>query len=332
MNILIIHTAFIGDIVLSTPLISKINKKYPNSNIYYLTTPAGAEILANNPLIKEIIVYDKKGKDKSLSGFFRIIKLIKSYNFYSAYIPHRYLRSRLIAFLGKIPQRIGYDINFSKIFLNKKVEYLTSRHEVDRLLNLVDCDNFTDKEIHLYPNEENKRKIDKIWKDNGIKNKKTLVIAPGSVWFTKKWPYDYWLELLDMFKNKENIQIILVGAKKDNDERFNKYTNIINLIGKTNLLDLAELLRQSDLLIGNDSSPIHIASAFNTRIIAIFGATVPSLGFSPWSKNSIVMENNDITCRPCSIHGGNKCPKEHFKCMKEVKPQIVYSRIIEILG
>ncbi|MGL4567356.1 MAG: glycosyltransferase family 9 protein, partial [Fusobacteriaceae bacterium] len=106
-----------------------------------------------------------------------------------------------------------------------------------------------------------------------------------------------------------------------------------DLRGKTTLLQLAELLKRSEIVVTNDSSPVHIASAFkNTHIIGIFGPTVEKFGFFPWSRNSQVLEVHGLECRPCAIHGGDRCPKKHFRCMLEITPEMVYEKIEEKLA
>lgn len=332
MKILIIHTAFIGDIILSTPFIKKIKTNYKNCKIDYLTTPMGAAVLKNNPLLEKIIVYDKKGKDSGIKGFLKIIKKIKEEKYDIAFIPHRYLRSSLLAFLGNVKERIGYNISSGKIFLNHKVMYDKNAHEVDRILNLIEDVMFKDKKIELYPGVEEIDRVNKMWNDYKIKQDEILIaIAPGSKWKTKMWPIEYYNELIKKIGKLENIKMIIIGGKEEEKLDIFKSPKVVNLIGKTTLLDTAEILKRSKILISNDSSPIHIASAFDTYIFAIFGATIKGLGFYPWSKNSEIIENISLDCRPCGLHGGNECPKKHFKCMLDVSPDKVYDKIIKVL-
>ncbi|BDU49843.1 lipopolysaccharide heptosyltransferase II [Haliovirga abyssi] len=329
-KILIIHTAFIGDIVLSTPLIKKIKQKYNNSEIYYLTTTVGGEIVKNNPMLKGVIVYDKKGKDKGLKGLIKIIRDIKNYNFDIAIIPHRYLRSTLIAFLAGIKERIGYSNSEGKLFLTKKIEYVKSVHEVKRLLNLIELSDFKDDKIELYPGKEDIKKVDEIWGKFELDNQKIVVIAPGSKWFTKMWPIEYYNLLLKKLE-KLNIKVLLIGGKEEEKLNIIETSNTVNLIGKTKLLELVEIFKRSTVLVSNDSSPLHIAAATDIYIIAIFGATTKELGFYPWTKNYTIIENSNLDCRPCGLHGGNECKEGHFKCMKDISPDEVYDEIVERL-
>ncbi len=279
--------------------------------------------------MKKIISYDKNGENNGVKELFKLIKYVKDENFDIAIIPHRYLKSSLIAFGAKIKTRIGYSNSEGKFLLTEKIGYQKSKHEVQRLLSLVGKDNINIKntKLELYPGKKEITKINKIWKSNNLDKYKVIVIAPGSKWFTKMWPIEYYNELIEKLSLDLNNKIILVGG---NDEKYLKISEnekTLNLIGETSLLELAELLKRSDLLIGNDSSPLHIASAFDTEIIAIFGATTKSLGFYPWSQNAIVLENKGLECRPCGLHGGDSCPEKHFKCMLEIKPDKVLELI-----
>jgi heptosyltransferase-2 len=183
--------------------------------------------------------------------------------------------------------------------------------------------------IEIFPSEDARKKIGKIW-DTHLLNKKVVVIAPGSKWVTKRWPVDYYNSLIEKLTARP-ISIVLVGDEQDRKLAIKPVETVLNLMGRTTLLELAELLRRSDLLISNDSAPIHIASAFDIYILAIFGPTTRDLGFFPYSRNSTVIEHHDLSCRPCGLHGGNRCPKKHFRCMLEITPQRVYEEAISQL-
>ena len=330
MNILIIQTAFIGDVVLSTPLVDKVKDAYPDGKITYVTTPVGASILRNNPNIEEIIEYDKRGEHKGIKGLFILGKRLKYQNFDLVICPHRYLRSTLLAWLTGCNTRLGYDNAAGKFLFTEKIHYSKDKHEVERLLSFVRGNELKRYEIKLYPGKKEKKRIDEIWKANNVEDKKVIMIAPGSKWFTKKWPVEYFNVLIEKLSTRSDIMMVLIGGRDELLLNIKETKNMINLIGETSLLEVAEVARRSDIVLTNDSSPIHIASAFqNTHIIAIFGATVRELGFFPWSKNSQVIENIGLPCRPCGLHGGDKCPKGHFKCMLELKPEMVLEKVLE---
>ncbi|MGL6023641.1 MAG: glycosyltransferase family 9 protein [Cetobacterium sp.] len=330
MRILIIHTAFIGDIVLSTPILRKLKDKYPKSEIIYLTTPAGAGILRNNPYISETISYDKRGIHSGIMGVWNLGKRLRNMNFNLVFSFHRYLRSSILAWLSRSPERIGYENASGAFLFTKKIVYDEKKHEVQKILSFINGENENCK-IELYPDQEDKIKIENILKK--YENKKIIAVAPGSKWFTKKWPLENFNSLLEKLEQRDDLQIIVVGGKEEKLLNITKTKNALDLRGETSLLQLAELLKRSDIVVTNDSSPIHIASAFEkTHIIAIFGPTVKEFGFFPWGKNSDVLEVKNLKCRPCSIHGGNRCPEKHFDCMLKITPEMVYKKIEQRLS
>ena len=331
MNILIIHTAFIGDIVLSTALVSKVKEKYPDSNIYYLTTPLGKEILKNNPKIKEVIVYDKRGKDKGFGAFISFVRRIRKLKIDICLTPHRYLRSSILSILSGAKIRVGYDIASLSFVFNKKIKYDKTKHEVEKLLSFVD-DDTKRFELEMYPNEKDKLKIDTLVK-NLSENKKIILIAPGSKWFTKKWPEEYFKILIQNLIKRDDLLVVITGGKEEKEIELELDSKVLDLRGEISLLELAELTKRASLVVSNDSAPIHITSAFpNTRIIGIFGPTVKEFGFFPWSKNNKVFEINGLYCRPCAIHGGNSCPEKHFRCMREITPDLIENEIYNYIS
>ena len=182
-------------------------------------------------------------------------------------------------------------------------------------------------ELEMYPNEKDKIKIDTVLR-NLSDDKKIILIAPGSKWFTKKWPEEYFRILIKNLSKRNDLLIVITGGKEEKEIELNLDSKILDLRGEITLLELAELTKRATLVVSNDSAPIHITSAFpNTRIVGIFGPTVKEFGFFPWSKNSRVFEINGLYCRPCAIHGGISCPEKHFRCMREITPDLIENEI-----
>lgn len=326
MKILIIHTAFIGDIVLSTPMITKIGETYPNAKIYYLTVPAGASILKNNPKLHKIISYDKKGMQKSWKNFWSLAMELRREKFDIVFCPHRYFRSMLLTFLTGAKQRIGYKTAPLSCLCTTKIPFQKNCHEVERLLSFIGTPAEKRYEINLYPSEQDKAIWEKTKKE--MRNyKKILVIAAGSRWKTKQWPLEYFQKVIDELRKEREIAIVLIGGKEEKKIRFCLNEGIRDLRGETTLLELTSILQGADYVLTNDSSPIHIASSSpKAKIIAIFGPTVKEFGFTPWSKHSVVLEE-ELSCRPCGLHGGDSCPEKHFRCMKDLVPERVLEEI-----
>ena len=326
IKILIIHTAFIGDIVLSTPLVHKIKDTYPDCKLSYLTTPAGESILRNNVYIDDVIVYDKKGIDKGLLGLFFVIKKLRKEKYDIVIVPHRYLRSTIIARTTGAKDRRGYDIASGSFFYTQKIKYDRTKHEVEKLLSFIHEGPAQRYEIELFPSDDDARRTISLMKK--YINRKIIVIAPGSKWFTKQWPISYFNQVIDHLKARKDVVIVIVGGREEKNLDIIKGYDIVDWRGETSLLELSALLSKSTILLTNDSAPIHIGSAYaDLKILAIFGPTVKEFGFFPWSKNSKVYETNSLSCRPCSIHGGSKCPKNDFKCMLNIHPDSIIKDI-----
>ena len=336
MKILIIHTAFIGDIVLSTPLIQKLKDLYPKSEIDYLTLPTNQSVLYNNPNLNEIILYDKKGKDKGIKGFLKVLKILKQKKYDYAVIPHRFIKSILLAKLAKIPDIVGFDVATGSSLLDKKVHYDMKKHEVERLLNLV---GYEGKKIpvRIYPAKENFVKIEKILKNSGYtgkKEQKLILVAPGSQRPEKMWPIEKYREVIQKLKKNENYFIGITGSKSEKELplNFEKDKNVIDFRGEISLVEFGALISKADVVVGNDSSPIHIASGFEKPfVIGIFGPGKRSLGFFPWTEKSNVIEDNEfyennIVTIPKKQH---KYKKDYYKGIPQISTDRVYEEIIK---
>ena len=335
MKILIIHTAFIGDIVLSTPLIQKLKDLYPKSEIDYLTLPTNQSVLYNNPNLNEIILYDKKGKDKGIKGFLKVLKILKQKKYDYAVIPHRFIKSILLAKLAKIPDIVGFDVATGSSLLDKKVHYDMKKHEVERLLNLVEYEG-EKIPVRIYPAKENFVKIEKMLKNSGYtgkKQQKLILVAPGSQRPEKMWPIEKYREIIERLKKNKNYFIGITGSKSEKELplNFEKDKNVIDFRGEISLVEFGALISKADVVVGNDSSPIHIASGFEKPfVIGIFGPGKRSLGFFPWTEKSNVIEDNEfyennIVTIPKNQH---EYKKDYYKGISLISTDRVYEEII----
>ena len=336
MKILIIHTAFIGDIVLSTPLIQKLKDLYPKSEIDYLTLPTNQSVLYNNPNLNEIILYDKKGKDKGIKGFLKVLKILKQKKYDYAVIPHRFIKSILLAKLAKIPDIVGFDVATGSSLLDKKVHYDMKKHEVERLLNLVEYER-EKIPVRIYPAKENFVKIEKMLTISGYtgkKEQKLILVAPGSQRPEKMWPIEKYREIIERLKKNKNYFIGITGSKSEKELplNFEKDKNVIDFRGEISLVEFGALISKADVVVGNDSSPIHIASGFEKPfVIGIFGPGKRSLGFFPWTEKSNVIEDNEfyennIATIPKKQH---KYKKDYYKGISLISTDRVYEEIIK---
>ena len=336
MKILVIHTAFIGDIVLSTPLIQRLKDMYPESEIDYLTLPTNKSVISNNPNLNEIILYDKKGQDKGIKGFLRVLKILKQKKYDYAVIPHRFIKSILLAKLAKIPDIVGFDVATGSSLLDKKVHYDMKKHEVERLLNLVEYEG-EKIPVRIYPAKENFVKIEKMLKNSGYtgkKEQKLILVAPGSQRPEKMWPIEKYREVIQKLKKNENYFIGITGSKAEKELplNFENDKNVIDFRGEISLVEFGALISKANVVVGNDSSPIHIASGFEKPfVIGIFGPGKRSLGFFPWTEKSNVIEDNEfyennIVTIPKKQH---KYKKDYYKGIPLISTDRVYEEIIK---
>lgn len=330
-KILLVQTAFIGDVILITPLIRAIKDLYPDSLLDVMVIPQTAGILENNSNINELVIFDKR-KNKFIS-FMNTLKVIKKKKYDIAFSPHSSMTTALLMYLAKIPVRVGFDRWQAKYLLTHKVPHPEGKHKTEKNLHLLSL--FSDKifsiETELFPSEKMSEKASVLLSDLKENSRKLIAVAPGSVWFTKKWPQEYYKNLVKKLSEK-GYGIIFIGSIGERnickEIKPKKYS--INLAGELSLLESAAVIAKCDLMICNDSGALHLANAVKTVVIAFFGPTVKSIGYYPFRERDYVFEV-ELDCRPCSSHGGNKCPLEHFDCMRLIKPDSVFLKVKELL-
>ncbi len=338
-RILVVQTAFLGDVVLTLPLVQILKIFFPSSDLDIVVVPRSAELLQNHPAFSEVIPYDKHGKDSGMKAFVRLVKKFRSKKYDLAFIPHRSLRSALLVRLSNIPIRIGFTKSAGKFFFTKSALYDKNPHEIERNIALLKGIGITysNRELpSLYPSDDDRLRVDKLLFDLKISDQKNLVgIAPGTVWNTKCWLKEHFVALTHALAN-DGFEVILVGGKEDENlctgvQQLSESMKVYNTAGKLSLLQSAELIRRGRVLISNDSAPMHIAVAMRTPVVAIFGATVPQFGFAPYGEHDVVVETLGLPCRPCSNHGGDVCPIKTFECMKAITPTNVLTRVLTLM-
>ncbi len=338
-KILVVQTAFIGDVVLTTPLLSVLHSHFRDYHIDVLVIPPSANLLANHPAVREVIVFDKRGTDRGLTGILSMQRRIRSRRYEIAVIPHRSLRSGLICSAAGIRQRISFSTSAASFLMTDLVAYKKDIHEVERNLSLLAPLKIPTPERvlpSLYPSEHDSRIVTEFLSGfPDVRHVNLIALAPGSVWATKRWLSDRFAELAQHLI-AQNFSVVLVGGPGDiavgNDIQTQiGNSRLINAINKLTLLQSAELIRRCAVLISNDSAPLHIGVAMRTPVVAVFGATVPEFGFGPLGEHDEILQIDGLDCRPCSIHGGTHCPIKTFDCMKRIQVDNVLQRIHHVV-
>ena len=335
-NIVVLQTAFLGAVILTLPLVQSLKHAIPGANIDVIVVPRAAELLKGHADIRNTIVYDKRGMDRGIPGFLRLRRLLRRNDYDLALIPHRSVRSALLAALSSIPRRIGFDKSSGRFLYTDIVHYEPSQHEVDRNLRLLAPLNIVPGKKdypHLSPSPEDRAAVDRLLGSvPGWNNERIIGLAPGTIWNTKRWLTGGFIGLAKKLQS-DGYHIALIGGEADTalcDEVYAAIdtSSALSAAGKLTLLQSAELIRRCRLVVSNDSAPMHLAVAMQTPVVAIFGATVPEFGFGPYGNDHAVVETKGLPCRPCSIHGGDVCPISTFECMKRITDEDVY-RIVQ---
>ncbi|MFA3782362.1 glycosyltransferase family 9 protein [Melioribacteraceae bacterium 4301-Me] len=320
-KILIIRLSSLGDVLLTTPIIRALKKKYNEAEIDYIVKQNYSDALRYNPYLKNVIYYSETKQFRNqlreskydlvidLQNNFRSRRIVSSLN--SASI--RFKKPTLKKFLL---------VNF-KINLYNNVKQIPILY-AESIRNLE----LDDKGLDLFL-------------PGGIKSeipdgKQFIGFCPGAKHFTKRWPEEYFIELGNNI-TEAGYSIIIFGGKDDKEICNNIHQSVHNSIcicGEDNIFEIAINMRKCKLIICNDSGLMHTATAMNIPVIAIFGSSAKEFGFTPYSSpnvHNLVLENNSLFCRPCSHYGKNHCPKKHFKCMKDISPFFVKEQILSLI-
>ncbi|MCP4672795.1 MAG: glycosyltransferase family 9 protein, partial [Desulfobacula sp.] len=328
-----VQLSFLGDTILSTPVILGLKKIYPHADISVLTTKISAGLLGNDPLVDEVIIYDKKYSERGIIKLIKKAWQIRNRKFDKVYSLHRSHRTSVLLFLSGIKERIGFkDASLSFLYTGIRQKKMDN-HAAIRNLSLLFHDfkeyniskNEFKADLRLFePSHENiSKKVQDIPKD-------FIVMAPGSAWKTKQWHWQGYLKVAQYYM-AQNMKIILIGGSDDAETcrqicgKTGNDTKIIDFSGQISILETMYIMKNAKLLVCNDSMALHMASAFKTRTVAVFCATSPEFGFGPWLNfDSRVVEDQSLECKPCRRHGSNKCPNNtkicmHFSAKKVIK-------------
>ncbi len=334
-HILLIRFGHLGDIILTEPVSRALQNKYPDSIIYFACKSQYVPIISHFKAIKKVLPLES-----NIKGFWKLLKEINKQKFDLIIDLQCKFNSLLLTFLAKSKYKITYKkrhLERHKIVKNKD-KNIPIVHTLDLYLDtLKKLDiNITSKELpsHLEIPSSAIQSALSAFQNHFNKKKIYIGLNPSATRFTKRWQIEYWLKLIELLLMEKKYQIIIFDKdniafwenhfEKNGENRENKEILLLNL--PLNLL--AAHISQCDLFITNDSGPMHIASAVDCPVIAIFGGTSTQLGFAPLIENAIILEK-DLACRPCSLHGLNKCPEGHFKCMRDITPEEVKEAIVK---
>ena len=315
---LVIQTAFLGDVVLTTPLLSVLAERHGPVDV--VTTPAAASLLEHHPAVADVLRYDKHGTARGWRGLRRLGSELRARRYRSVYLPHRSWRSAVLGLWSGAAERIGFADSPAALTYTRRVRRPTSGHEVERLLALAQPFGETTPAVSLGLTAADHAAAEAWLTAHGVAAGFTA-LAPGSVWGTKRWPY--YAELT----SRTDGQVVIVGGREDAPLAQaivqSSGGKAVSAAGALSLRESAALIRRARVLVTNDSAPLHLATAVGTPVLALFGPTVPEFGFGPRHPGDVTLGHAELSCRPCSRHGPQVCPLGHHRCMRDLSVEAV---------
>jgi heptosyltransferase-2 len=325
---LVIQTAFLGDVVLTTPLISRLAGRHGPVDV--VTTPAAASLLDHHPAVNDVLRYDKHGAERGWRAFRRLGTELRARRYERVYLPHRSVRSAVLALWSGANERIGFGDSPAALTYTSRVPRLREGHEVERLLGLAGVrpeENVPPVSLGLAPTDL--AAADAWLASHGV-GSDFVALAPGSVWATKRWPY-----YAELAAGIDRTSVIVGGTEDAELARTVVEAaggRAVSAAGALSLRGSAALIQRAAVLVTNDSAPLHLATAVGTPVVAVFGPTVPEFGFGPRGPGDIVLGHGELPCRPCSKHGPPACPLGHHRCMRDLSVAAVSAAVGRIIS
>lgn len=321
----VIQTAHLGDVVLTIPLLAALAARHGPVDV--VTTPAAAPLLVHLPAVRQIIPFDKHGQDQGPAGLLRLAARLREERYQAAWLPHRSIRSGLLARLAGVPERIGYAGSAGRWWYSRTVPCPPTGHITARLTALADAAPISPPWFPLTVAEQDAAGR---WLEERNIRDSFLVLAPGARWGTKRWPG------FPALAAAMELPIVVLGDAADVSLAEAVVAaapgRVVSGAGRLDLRAAAAVLARSALVVSNDSLALHLAGGLGRPVLALFGPTVPAFGFGPLGPEGMVLEHPGLTCRPCSPHGPERCPLGHHRCMRDLPVPVVAAAAARLLA
>jgi len=338
-RLLVVQTGFLGDVVLTTPLIAELRQRLAPESLTVLTTPQARPLLQDHPAVDHVLVDAKRTDNSGPLGLLKAAKKLRDKGFTLAAAAHKSLRTALLLTLAGIPLRIGFRQSPGWFLYHRTAHRDRDRHEVERILCLMRAFGIEpeacDRQPFVAYGKAADEKAQALLREAAIQERESIfIICPGSVWPTKRWTVEGYAALVQRLEHDYG-RVLICGGLEDVEvaravhEQAGKQG--LNLTGRADLQTFMALVDRARVVLSNDSAPMHIAAARNVPVVAIFCATTPSLGYGPYSNRAIVVEKKTLFCRPCSRHGAVSCPRRTEECMRTVTVHEVLAGLEEVL-
>jgi lipopolysaccharide heptosyltransferase II len=329
LSSLVVQTAFLGDVVLTTPLLAALAAL--DGPVDVVTTPAAAPLLEPHPAVRQVIPYAKRGADRGWRGLTALARRLRTEGYGSAYLPHRSLRSAALAWLARIPRRVGFHDAWPLLYTEVR-RRPADGHEADRLLALAGTPTPHRALPRLETTIADRARVEGFLREHHLREP-FAALAPGSIWGSKRWPH--YAALAE--RMAPSVGIVVVGGPEDAALGAEITAAVgragggpaVSACGRLSLRESVDLIRRASVLVTNDSAPLHFAQAVGTPTVAVFGPTLPAFGFGPRGPRDQALGVDGLPCRPCSRHGPAACPLGHHRCMVDLSMERVLHAVRE---
>jgi lipopolysaccharide heptosyltransferase II len=341
-KILVIRMSSIGDIILTTPLLRATKKEFPEAGIDFLTKKQFQQLMEHNPNIRRAIGLDT---GKGFLGLLRLIKELRQEHYDLVVDLHVSMRSILVRYLcGARMQRRAQKYSLQRRLLKWfRINLLKNKPPVaERYFTALEDFKVRPDGLgpEVYVSRLDQARAKKYLDHAGLSDRILIGLAPGASKFTKRWPVENFVAAGVRLARDLDAGVLVLGGEDDQKlcEELSSLLkaagvgSVLNLAGELSILQSTAAISRVKVLVSNDTALMHLATASDTPVVAIFGPTAKAMGFFPYSKKAVVVEKEQLNCRPCSLHGDNACPKKHFKCMKEVAPEQVIAAAEKLLS
>ncbi len=330
-HIAIIQTAFLGDVALALFLAQEIRTLHPDVELSMVCTPQAADLVRCAKAVDSVVVFDKRRGDRGWSGIRRRAHQLRHADVDGVIALQRSARTAVLARLSGARFSVGFrEAAFSSLY-SKRLPWELDQHEVQRNHSLLsafdDCAQSTiplKVDMELYDKARLASELDLPADELA----QAVVVAPSSVWPTKRWPEDRMMALVKELRS-QGRPVYLIGAKSDRElcARIADAAGARSLAGLSSMVQTVSLINAASVVVCNDSAPTHLAALCGTRCVVIYGSTLPEFGFAPRGSHDQIVETLNLACRPCGLHGRSQCPRQTMECMTSIRPSMVLDAI-----
>jgi len=351
-NILVIvsQAAGVGDVILASPVFRALRANFPRARITLMVNPTTVKIVSNNTYFDEVLIYDTSASVIKKISFIRRLRTLK---FDLAFCLSECFSSLLLCYLSAAKIRVGFDWNKRGMFLNVKVPYYKPEKKYlgELFLDLLRAAGLPEETLNpnleFWHSEEDIKAAGKFLDAQGVTEKDLkVVVHPGAGWSPRRWPAERFAGLIEKVMGKYKAKVFIAGSEEDrvlieqiigivgdiskDSLSIGEDKRLFNCVGCFSLNQFAGLLSLSDLFIGNDSAPMHLAAAVNAPLVALFGPS-SAVKYGPRSEHSIIIKSL-ASCGPClQLTGQDRCIKGSPDCMNLITVEQVEQAVEQLL-